>query len=493
MKKLLIATTLLLCLHGLKAQKIDTIYYDTNWKGVAVKELASYMRVIYEAPKGSMYGNVEKNYFITGELQGEGGFSYIDKYDDSKSKWKGKVLAYYKTGKKEAEYYYNDSSEHEGLQTEYYESGSIRNFANYSNGLPNGELKRFNENGKPSEAYKYSNGEIQSSNLYYDNGKPSEATFYTNGATQSSMKYYENGAVKFKATFKNEKMDGTFFQYLEDGSGHYETEMSDGQKANNYTTFEDNAGNRIKYNIESKEVIQDKPTLADMKSTVSNGATFLYYKMNGIFLAVNVTISSDNGKYFLASIVVGNNLNQSIVFEADKLDGFVEKNTKTYSCKPYTSDEFANIVGKKLRSKSFWNSVGQNLATMNAGVSTSSTSTLSAGYVNSAAIAADNNGNVVAGVGSSYGANSTVSQTQTYNAGAQYQANQNAQRNISQYNNQLEQYQSALDEGYLKSNVVEPSKSITGNMNAKFQKGDKFILYIPLNGSTYQFEWNIKD
>jgi antitoxin component YwqK of YwqJK toxin-antitoxin module len=492
MKKLLTLTLLFFCLTNAFSQKIDTLYYDSNWKGVPVKALAAYMRIIYKAPKGTLYSDIQKDYFITGELQAEGDFPiYIDRYDDSKSKWKGKYIRYYKNGKKEAEGFNNDSSQYEGKQYLFYESGQLKWSGDFNNGLPNGELQQFYENGKPSESSIYTNGKLQSSNKFFENGKQSEANIYVDGAISSGIKYYENGNVQFKATFKNEKVNGTFFQYLEDGSGHYETEMLAGEKVSNMTTFEDNNGNRIKYNLESKEVIQDKPTLADMKSTVSNGATFLYYKMNGIFLAVNTTISSDNGKYFLASIVIGNNLNQSIQFEADKLSGYVEKDVKTYTCKVYTSDEFATIVGKKLRSKSFWNSVGQNLATMNAGVSTSSTSTLSAGYVNSAALAADNNGNVVAGVGSAYGANSTVSQTQTYNAGAQYQANQNAQRNISQYNNQLEQYQSALDEGYLKSNVIESGKSITGNMNIKYQKGDKFILYIPLNGSVYPFEWTM--
>lgn len=469
MRKLLIVSAFLFCLHGARAQKVDTIYYDANWKGVAIKTFATYMRIAYIS-NDTHYNSVCKDFFISGELQGEATPVYIDKYDDSNSRFKGHFVTYYKSGIKESEGYHNDSGQYEGKYVEYYEDGILKADFNMKNGQPEGEQRN-----------------------YYENGKLSELSVYNNGIGQSKTTYYESGALNFKSTFKNEKVDGTFFQYLENGSGHYETEMLDGQKVNNYTTFEDNTGNRIKYNIESKEVVQDKPTLADMKSTVSNGATFLYYKMNGIFLAVNVTISSDNGKYFLASIVVGNNLNKSIVFEADKLNGFVEKDVKTYACKPYTSDEFANIVGKKLRRKSYWNAVGERFATMNAGVSTSSTSTLSTGYVNSAAIVADNNGNVAAGVGSAYGANSTVSQTQNYNAGAQYQANQNAQRNISQYNNQLEQYQSALDEGYLKSNTVEPGKSITGNMNAKFQKGDTFILYIPLNGSIYQFKWNIKD
>lgn len=90
--------------------KMDTLYYNSNWKGVHIKDLASYMRVVYYAPKGSNYNDVAKDFYITGELQGEGVPVYIDKYDDSKSKWKGQTIAYYKSGKKASESNYTDSS-----------------------------------------------------------------------------------------------------------------------------------------------------------------------------------------------------------------------------------------------------------------------------------------------------------------------------------------------------------------------------------------------
>jgi len=279
------------------------------------------------------------------------------------------------------------------------------------------------------------------------------------------------------------------FQYLEDGSGYIEKEMLNDEPKNNYVTYVDAYGNRTKYDKEMENIIQDRPTIGDMKITISNGAQFLYYQMNGIFLAVNLTSENEVGKYYVASIVLGNNGNKPIIFETDKLTCTVSKQDKSYDCKVYSSDEFSNIVGKKLRSRSFWNAMGESLATTNAGVSNSATTTTSAGYVNSAAIGADNNGNVAVGVGSAYGANSTYSQTQNYSRSDQYQADQNANKNISQYNSQLNQYKQAVDEGYLKSNEIAPGQTITGNVNINYQKGDKLVLYIPINGSVYTFEW----
>jgi len=467
MKKLLALSVLMIVLQGAVAQKIDTIFYDSNWKGVPVKSLATYMRVIYEAPKGSMYSNVGRDYFTTGELHAEGGFTYIDRYDDSKSRWKGKYVRYYKTGKKEAEGFNNDSSKYEGKQYEYYESGTLKRTANFNNGMVNGELYEFHENGKPSELSTFSNGKIQSSTVYYDNGN-----------------------IKSKANFLGEKLNGTIFQYFEDNNSWIEIEMADGREVNNYVTYVDTNGNRTKYDKDLKNIIQEIPTPIDRKKTVSNGAQFLYYQMNGIFLAVNLRNSDEVGKYYVASIVLGNKSNQSVTFETEKLTCNVTKGDKTNNCKVYSSDEYSAIVGKKLRSRSFWNALSESFAAGSAGISTTSTASISAGYANSAAIGADNNGNIAVGVGSTYGANSTYTQTNNYNGAAQYQANQVARQNIAQYDNQLQQYQQSLDAGYLKSNVVEAGKSIIGNVNIKFQKGDKVTLCIPINGSVYPFEWN---
>lgn len=466
MKKLLIVSILMIVLKSIVAQKIDTIYYDSNWKGVPVKAFASYMTIVYTS-NDSHYQNIGKTFYITGELQCDVIPVYIDKYDANNNLFKGSFTSFYKSGKKQEVGFYNDSSNRQGVFNYYYENGNVANTGNFDNGLNEGEFQKFGENGKISESTNFSNGKIQ-----------------------SITQYYENGNISLKGSFVNEKINGTLFKYFEDGSGGYvEMEMQNGDLKNNYVTYVDANGNRTKYDNKMENIIQETPSSLDLKSTLSNGTQFLYYQMNGIFLAVNLTAENEVGKYYVASIALGNNGNKPILFETEKLTCTVNQDSKSYICKVYSSEEFSNVVGKKLRSRSFWNALGESLATTNAGVSTSTTTNTSAGYVNSAAVGADNNGNVAVGVGSAYGENSSSSQTQSYSRSDQYQADQNANKNISQYNSQLDQYKQALDEGYLKSNEVAPGQTITGNVNIKYQKGDTLQLNIPISGMIYTFVW----
>jgi len=461
MKKSLTLTFLFFCLSNVYSQKVDTLYYDSNFKGVPIKSFATFMSIVYMSDNPN-YPNMEKTFYITGELQGEFTPVFIDKFDLNKSKFIGKYTTYYKSGKKRSEGSYNDTSLSHGQYIEYYENGNSKGIGNYNNGLLEGEMKTFYESGKPNEIDEFIDNKIQNSTVYY-----------------------ENGNIKGKATFVNEKINGTMYQYYEDGSGHLETEMQDGNPKFEYVTYVDKNGNRTKYDKNLENIIADDPTANDRKSTISNGKNFYYYQMNGIFIAVDINAVNEIDKFWEASLVIGNNTNKPFTFETNQIICYLENGDKVESLKVYTSDEFSALVGKKIRRKSFWNSVGENLATMNAGTTTSTTS----GYVNSAGVAVDNQGYAAAGISSSYGSVSN----KTYSGAAQYQANQTARQNANQYNEQLEQYKQALDQGYLQSNTINPGESITGNVNTKyiFKKGSQLILKIPVNGKIYGFSWNL--
>lgn len=461
MKKLLILTLFALAFSYTFAQKVDTIYYDTNWKGVPIRAFASYMTVVYMSDN-PQYPNLYKSFYITGEIQSIFTPVSVDKFDAEKSKFVGNYITYYKTGNKRSEGAYNNASQPHGKLIEYYENGNIKATGNYYNGYLEGDVI-----------------------LNYESGKASEITFYKTNIPESTITYYENGNLKAKANFVNNKIQGTMFQYFENGNGYVETEMINGNPKFDYVTYVDKEGNRTKYDKNLENIISEQPTLNDLKSTISNGRNFYYYQMNGIFIAVDINAVDEMGKYWEASIVVGNNTNKPFIFDTSNMICYLEKEDKVESLKVYTSNEFSALVGKKVRRKSYWNAVGENLATMNAGTTTNNTS----GYVNSAGVAVDNQGYVAAGVSSTYGnVNST-----THNGAAQYQANQIARQNINQYNNQLNQYKQALDEGYLQSNNINPGESITGNVCIKYQfkKGSVLILKIPVNGITYNFSWNL--
>ena len=78
--------------------KNDTIFYDQNWKGVPNREFASFYRIVTES-KDPNYRNRFRDYYITGELQAEGSYISIDKYDDQRSVFDGETTNYFKSGK----------------------------------------------------------------------------------------------------------------------------------------------------------------------------------------------------------------------------------------------------------------------------------------------------------------------------------------------------------------------------------------------------------
>jgi len=144
MRKLVVISILICCIQFNSAQKNDTIYYDVNWKGVSTKEFASYFYVLNESQKDQP----TKEYYITGELYLEGIIPVnIDKNDANKSKFKGHLIGYYKSGKKKAEYYSNDSCKYEGTYTSYYESGIRESKGTFKNGKLDGTYYYFYENG----------------------------------------------------------------------------------------------------------------------------------------------------------------------------------------------------------------------------------------------------------------------------------------------------------------------------------------------------------
>lgn len=83
--------------------KIDTLYYDKDWKGCE-QTFAAYRRV-YSIPSDSNLTKRFRDYYITGELRADGEYVSIDKYDDSKSVFNGAFVYYYKSGKVERKGY----------------------------------------------------------------------------------------------------------------------------------------------------------------------------------------------------------------------------------------------------------------------------------------------------------------------------------------------------------------------------------------------------
>ena len=124
MKKLIVSCYLILLSVVAYGQiKIDTLYYDKNWKGVDSKVFASYLRVM-ESFDADNAPRRFKDYYITGELQAEGMYLSIDKDDDSKSVFDGECINYYKSGAISTKFIVENGKKN-GEFTKYREDGLI--------------------------------------------------------------------------------------------------------------------------------------------------------------------------------------------------------------------------------------------------------------------------------------------------------------------------------------------------------------------------------
>ena len=138
--------------QGLFAQnlnKIDTLYYDSEWKVVPDKAFAEYYRVALY-PKDSNARKLIRDYYIDGTLQAKGEFIYIDAVDDSNSIFDGTLECYFKNGKLSLKRTYNNGKLN-GECIEYTEDGLIKRAANFNNGELTGLYTQFNEDGTYSQ------------------------------------------------------------------------------------------------------------------------------------------------------------------------------------------------------------------------------------------------------------------------------------------------------------------------------------------------------
>ena len=185
-KRILFLAIALIASLSLFGQKQEKIYYDKEWKGCSQSK-AEFYRIVNYDENGKPVGKV-KDYFITGELQSEiDGAFYIDKNDDSKSKFIGLSRGFFKNGNKQFENLHD----------------------NQGNIIMN---KRWYENGKIETDEKDENG-VYTGKSYYENGKiKSEVTgSNSNEKTRTYIYYYESGKLYRKFNFTDGKLADKFF------------------------------------------------------------------------------------------------------------------------------------------------------------------------------------------------------------------------------------------------------------------------------------------
>ena len=135
--------------------RLDTIYYNKNWKVTPNKAFATYYRLaLYPADTTSP--KEFRTYYMSGELQGEGSFAVIDNKDDAKSEFIGAVTTYFKNGKVETQKSYQ-SGLLTGEYTSYFNNGNIKEHFFMNEGKKTGVGASFSENGRVCTLTPYKN------------------------------------------------------------------------------------------------------------------------------------------------------------------------------------------------------------------------------------------------------------------------------------------------------------------------------------------------
>ena len=126
--------------------RVDTIYYNKNWKVITNKAFASYYRYALYPANPTMTKEF-KTYYIDGALQGEGSFLELDKNDDANSKFTDTYISYYKDGNVEEKKTYVDGKLN-GEYSIYFNNGNINKHFLMSEGRRDGLSATFTEDGK---------------------------------------------------------------------------------------------------------------------------------------------------------------------------------------------------------------------------------------------------------------------------------------------------------------------------------------------------------
>lgn len=117
------------------AQEKTTLYYDQNGKGLDTKKKAAYYRVVTLDQKNNPVGVVE-DFYPNDKPMASGSVINVDKFDNTKSRWKGLVTTYNEKGKLLGRNNYDDEGRLDGLQTLFNVDGIKIQEMDYTHGNP---------------------------------------------------------------------------------------------------------------------------------------------------------------------------------------------------------------------------------------------------------------------------------------------------------------------------------------------------------------------
>jgi antitoxin component YwqK of YwqJK toxin-antitoxin module len=127
---------LFICVHiSAKAQENTTLYYDQNGKGLDSKKKAVFYRTVKFDVGNKPVGTVE-DFYMNGKPFTKGEAIYIDKQDDSKSRWTGTVITFNEKGRQIKQDGYDTNGLLDGKQFIFDNEGTKISERTYLHGNP---------------------------------------------------------------------------------------------------------------------------------------------------------------------------------------------------------------------------------------------------------------------------------------------------------------------------------------------------------------------
>ncbi|MDN3689048.1 hypothetical protein [Cyclobacterium jeungdonense] len=224
-----------------------------------------------------------------------------------------------------------------------------------------------------------------------------------------------------------------------------------------------------------------------------DGDPVFYYNHKGITVAVMLTYNQNYGKYYQANIMVKNLSGREFNFDPNQITAIMQKNDKVYEPEVLSYEEYMKKVKRQQNWNAFAVAFSESMSANQAAYSSSSSSTTSSGYSNTTGSASGYVGDTygsIYGSSSTYGSSYSTTYSQNYDGQAAYLAQQNANKNISNYQANQYSIKQTISEGYLRLNTIHNETEYIGYVNIEYEKKiEEIVLSVPVNGTTYTFTW----
>lgn len=430
-KRIFICIAIILSSFVCRAQgeRLDTLYYDSDWNVISNKIFADYYRIALY-PEKEIGKRIFRDFYMDGTLFAKGTFISLDSENDKNSIFDKTVERFQKNGKPLSIVNYANGIL-EGEAIEFAEDGQIKTVKNYNNGKLDGSVIEFNSDGTYTQVL-YKNG--QYANPYYEYGSPNGTTIKLNLADGSV--FWESPSLSEK---KNIYRDGTLWEvYSKNG-------ITIGQNL----SFSKLYGSWYKIEL----IISNDSTEPIVFEPVKDVASFTLdkdYKPSALEV-----ISNDQ---YIKKIKRAQSWEALAVGLSESMSAAKVGYSSTTSTTVDSAHEYERAYG----SASANGSVGYGSASFY-GTSTSS----------------------------AYG-NSTTTTT-SYNGTAAYLADIVFKERLARFDEAQWAERNALEQGYLKNNTIKVGDTISGYILIPKGNGACLIYSINIGDAEYKYSWFIND